>query len=83
VQRDNPRNLLETFKPKILIVHDKDDMKVPYIESQEVSSRHENLSLHTTEGLGHKDILTDESVVDLTVDYLYRISTRWTGETND
>ena len=35
------------------------------------------MSLHTTEGLGHKDIITDESVVDLAVDYLYRITTRW------
>ncbi len=76
MQRDNPRNLLERMKPRILIVHDKDDLKVPYVESQEVSSRHENVSLHTTEGLGHKNILTDESVVDLAVDYLYRITTK-------
>lgn len=83
VQRDNPRNLLERVKSKILIVHDKKDARVPYVESQELAGRHENISLHSTEGLGHKHILTDESVVDLGVDYLYRISTRWTDETNE
>jgi len=77
MRRDNPINLLEKTKSKILIFHDKDDLKVPYVESQGVSSRHENVSLHTTEGLGHKDILTDESVVDQAVDYLYRITTKW------
>jgi len=77
MRRDNPINLLEKTKSKILIFHDKNDLKVPYVESQEVSSRHENVSLHTTEGLGHKDILTDESVVDQAVDYLYRITTKW------
>jgi pimeloyl-ACP methyl ester carboxylesterase len=76
VQRDNPCNVLERMKSKILIVHDKEDKRVPYVESQEVSSRHENVALHTTEGLGHKDILVNESVVDLTVDYLYRITTK-------
>jgi pimeloyl-ACP methyl ester carboxylesterase len=80
VQRDNPRNLLERMKTKMLIVHDKEDKRVPYAESQEVASRHENVALHTTEGLGHKDILVNESVVDLVVDYLYRISTRWVDE---
>jgi pimeloyl-ACP methyl ester carboxylesterase len=77
VQRDNPRNLLERVQSKILIVHDKDDARVPYVESQEAASRHENVSLHTTEGLGHKDILSDESVVHQAVDYVYRITTKW------
>jgi pimeloyl-ACP methyl ester carboxylesterase len=83
MKRDNPYNLLEGIDSKILIVHDREDPTVPYVDSQAVSNRLENVSLHTTEGLGHKRILTDESVVDLAVDYLYRISTRRTGDMHD
>lgn len=83
VQTDNPRNLLERMQSKLLIIHDKDDAWVPYVESQAVASRYGNVSLHTTEGLGHKDIVTDESVVDLAVDYLYRITTRWNDVTDE
>lgn len=75
MQGDNPYNLLEGIDSKTLIVHDRDDPIAPYVDSQAVSNRHENVSLYTTERLGHQRILTDISVVDLAVDYLYRITT--------
>lgn len=69
MQRDNPANLFKEINSKILIVHDKHDPTIPYIDSKELSNEFRNIVLHATEGLGHKRILTDESVVDSIVNY--------------
>ena len=69
MQRDNPANLFKEINSKILIVHDKHDPTIPYADSRELSHEFHNISLHTTEGLGHKRILTDESVVDSIVNH--------------
>ena len=69
MRRDNPANLFREINSKILIVHDKHDPTIPYTDSRELSKEFQNISLHTTEGLGHKRILTDESVVDSIVNH--------------
>lgn len=70
MDRDNPSNLLKDMESKVLIVHDKNDLTIPYVDSKELSNRFQNIELHTTERLGHKGVLTDRSVVDFAVNYL-------------
>ena len=69
MRRDNPAHLFKEINTEILIVHDKHDPTIPYTDSRELSNEFQNISLHTTEGLGHKRILTDESVVDSVVNH--------------
>ncbi|UCG14440.1 MAG: alpha/beta hydrolase [Deltaproteobacteria bacterium] len=69
MRRDNPSNLLKAMGSRTLIVHDKNDPTIPYTDSQQLSNEFQNIELHTTEGLGHKRILTDGSVVDLVVNH--------------
>jgi hypothetical protein len=69
MQRDNPVNLFKEINSKILIVHDILDPTIPYIDSKELANGFQNIALHTTQGLGHKRILTDESVVDSIVNH--------------
>jgi pimeloyl-ACP methyl ester carboxylesterase len=69
MRRDNPANLFKEINSEILLVHDIHDPTIPYSDSKELSNEFQNISLHTTEGLGHKRILTDESVVDSIVNH--------------
>jgi len=69
MHRDNPVNLLGEINSKILIVHDKNDPTIPYVDSREISERFANIELHTTERLGHKKVLAESSVVNLALDY--------------
>ncbi len=73
MQRDNPVNLLKEINSEILIVHDTHDPTIPYIDSKELSNEFQNISLHTTKGLGHKRILTEESVVDAIVNHFRKM----------
>ena len=67
LEKDNPHLLVKDIKSELLIVHDRDDRTAPYEDSEEVYNKCSNVTLHTTEGLGHRRILTDRSVVDLAV----------------
>ena len=69
MHRDNPANLIRGINSKILIVHDKNDPTIPYVDSKEISERFPNIELHTTEHLGHRNVLTDSSVVNRATDY--------------
>ena len=69
MQRDNPANLLREINSKILIVHDRNDPTIPYADSKEISERFPNIELHSTERLGHKKILADNSVVNRIIDF--------------
>ena len=60
----------------MLIVHDKDDRTIPYTDSKTLSDNTDNFYLHTTEGLGHKQILKDSAVIDVITTYLFN------GQTN-
>ncbi len=55
----------------MLIVHDKDDRTIPFMDSKILSEKTDNVYLHTTEGLGHKRILRDKAVVDVITAYLF------------
>jgi len=71
VHQDNPDVLAKTISTKMLIVHDKDDRTIPYMDSKILSEKKDNVFLHTTEGLGHKRILRDNTVVDLITAYIF------------
>lgn len=72
LNRDNPHLLVKDIKSKLLIVHDREDRTVPYEDSKEVSNKCSNVTLHTTEGLGHKRVLGDRSVVELALGHFDR-----------
>jgi pimeloyl-ACP methyl ester carboxylesterase len=46
-----------------LIIHDKNDIDVPYTASRNIHFHLKNSQLITTEGLGHRKILGDEKVI--------------------
>ena len=72
LEKDNPHLLVKDIKSELLLVHDRDDRTAPYEDSKEVYNKCSNVTLHTTEGLGHRRILTDRSVVDLAVGHFDR-----------
>lgn len=71
VHLDNPYVLAKTIDSKMLIVHDKDDRTIPYIDSKILSEKKDNVDLYTTEGLGHKRILRDKAVGDFITSYIF------------
>jgi Serine aminopeptidase, S33 len=71
VHQDNPYVLAKTISTKMLILHDKDDRTIPYLDSKILSNKTDNVNLHTTEGLGHKRILKDKAVVNVITSYIF------------
>lgn len=69
MDHDNPSNLLSEIQSRILIVHDKNDPTIPYVDSKELSDEFQNITLHTTKGLGHKKIIAERSIVNSIVNY--------------
>jgi pimeloyl-ACP methyl ester carboxylesterase len=62
--RDNPHLLLNKLKAPILIIHDQDDLLVPYRDSEEMAKKLPHIHLYSTRGLGHKRILNDQTVIN-------------------
>lgn len=71
VHQDNPYVIAKTISAKMLIVHDTDDRTIPYMDSKKLSKKTDHVFLHTTEGLGHKRILRDKDVIDVTTAYIF------------
>jgi hypothetical protein len=76
VHQDNPDVLVKTISTKMLIVHDKDDRTIPYMDSKILSEKTNHVDLHTTEGLGHKQILRDNAVVNVITAYIFNGQTK-------
>jgi len=74
LHQDNPSDLMKVIDSRILIVHDKDDPRVPYVDSKNIADQMENVSLYTTEGLGHRRIVADRFVVNRVVDHVSKPS---------
>ena len=53
-----------------LIVHDHDDVEVPFHDAERLVARWPNATLLATEGLGHRRILKDEEVIRHAVDFV-------------
>lgn len=56
--------------PPALVIHDRDDKQSPYDDGAQLAATWPEAELVTTEGLGHQRILTDDTVIKLTVDFL-------------
>ncbi|WP_162451811.1 alpha/beta hydrolase [Phytoactinopolyspora mesophila] len=56
--------------PPALIIHDRDDKRLPYKGGVRLAEVWPESEMVTTEGLGHQRILIDNDVVKLTADYL-------------
>jgi len=53
-----------------LIIHDKDDMEVPYNNAEVLKRINPKAQLLLTNGLGHTRILRDDNVVDTTLKFI-------------
>jgi pimeloyl-ACP methyl ester carboxylesterase len=51
-----------------LIVHDRDDLEIPYADAERIASTWPDATLLTTSGLGHQRILRDDQVVNRVVE---------------
>lgn len=61
--QENPADLLRSLTQEIVVVHDTNDIAVPYEASWNAGLIQTNIRLLSTSGLGHIRILEDESVV--------------------
>jgi pimeloyl-ACP methyl ester carboxylesterase len=62
--RDNPYLLLKELEAPLFIIHDQGDLVVPYRDSEVAASKFPHICLHTTKGLGHKRVLSDNTVIN-------------------
>lgn len=62
---DNPAQLIKTVKNKIIIFHDKNDRAVPFSHTNHLAERLDNITVHSSNGLGHRRILNDKSVIHM------------------
>jgi pimeloyl-ACP methyl ester carboxylesterase len=69
-ERLGPQPLTAGVMTPLLVIHDRDDREVPYTDGLAIANAARNGQLHTTEGLGHRRILRDPSVVLTTVNFV-------------
>lgn len=67
---DNPINILKSFQPKALILHDSDDKVTSSAISRQIANQYVSINLITTDGLGHNRILKDALVIEKSFNYL-------------
>ncbi|XDD42888.1 alpha/beta hydrolase [Leptospira sp. WS60.C2] len=74
VQRTMKSIDLETsgpnFENELLVIHDKEDLEIPFSMGESVSKAWKQGTLVTTEGLGHKFILRSDFVRDKILEFL-------------
>jgi predicted alpha/beta hydrolase family esterase len=68
--KDDPYILLKENRYKLLVIHDRSDKAISYLDTEEVSNQIETIELLTTNGLGHKRILQDQDVINKTLNYI-------------
>ncbi|MCG7938176.1 MAG: alpha/beta hydrolase [Candidatus Thiodiazotropha lotti] len=57
----SPLKTIQTIEHEILLLHDRQDLEVPYRHAENLLAVAGQARLHTTSGLGHKKILRDQS----------------------
>lgn len=62
--------IARSLRPRALLIHDRDDIDVPYEEGVEVAEAWPGARLLATEGLGHRALLRDPNVVREIVGFL-------------
>jgi pimeloyl-ACP methyl ester carboxylesterase len=68
-ERLRPRQLAGDIRAPLLVIHDRDDREVPYVDGVEIAEAAADARLHTTFGLGHRRILRDPHVVQTSVNF--------------
>lgn len=81
-ERLQAQPLTDGVMTPLLVIHDRDDREVPYKDGLAIAGAARHGLLHTTEGLGHRRILRDPSVVLTTVNFVNdrRLSTDTSDE---
>jgi pimeloyl-ACP methyl ester carboxylesterase len=62
--------MLKVVNLKTLIIHDINDKEVPYCNYSELLTASPGVQMYTTDGLGHRRILRDATVVSYCLDYI-------------
>jgi pimeloyl-ACP methyl ester carboxylesterase len=69
-ERLRPQPLTAGVMTPLLVIHDRDDREVPYTDGLAIANAARHGQLHTTQGLGHRRILRDPTVVLTTVNFV-------------
>lgn len=69
-QQLSPLNTIQRIKSDIMLLHDKQDLEVPYQHAINLKAAASNIQLVTTTGLGHKKILRDNNVLQTCLDFI-------------
>ena len=56
----------------LLVIHDRDDREVPWVDGASIADASPRASLLSTEGLGHRRILRDPKVIEAAIAFLDR-----------
>jgi pimeloyl-ACP methyl ester carboxylesterase len=70
LNRDDPHRRLGDLRSPVLVVHDRHDPVIAYVDSEALCGRFGQVTLKTTSGLGHRRIMTDPDVVEAGVSHL-------------
>jgi len=70
----------ERERPPLLVLHDRDDVTVPWSHGHAVVQAWQSAELATTEGLGHQKIRRDPEVIDRAVAFLERAAVETTRQ---
>lgn len=66
----NLANRVSTFDKPLLIIHDENDLEIPFAESQKYQANINNGEFFATQGLGHRKIMQSEQVLQKVADFL-------------
>ncbi len=63
-------SVVRKLPPAALVIHDRDDVDVPFAHGEEIAGAWEGSTLESTSGLGHRGLLRDPAVIGRTVEFL-------------
>ncbi|MCG7903298.1 MAG: alpha/beta hydrolase [Candidatus Thiodiazotropha lotti] len=66
----SPLKTIQTIEHEILLLHDRQDLEVPYHHAENLLAVARQARLHTTNGLGHKKILRDQSCLQTCLEFI-------------
>ena len=64
------RQLVQNFEVPLLVIHDQDDPTVPWTDGAGIAQAWPRAELVTTNGLGHRDVVREPSVVARAVAFI-------------
>lgn len=56
--------LIRSVEAPVLVVHDRGDRMTPFGDGEQIAKAAPNGALHTTDGLGHRQVLIDSPVIE-------------------